>query len=925
MLASTWLSCWRRLAPWWSGRSPAHRGAKSRWRGRSLYLDLLEDRTVPAGDFGFALGLGGGGNAFAEAVATDAAGNFYVAGSFEGTADFDRGHAYTDDRDFLASSGGSDAFVAKYTSGGTLVWARRNGAYNGSDGFGGVAVDGSGNVYLTGTTYSGSGYTNVFTAKLDSAGNPAAVWAGLGTIGGTGNKVGSGVAVDGLGNMYVTGSFERTATFGSTTLTSAGSTDAFVMKLSETGHLVWARKMGGLGMDDGSGVAVDGSGNTYVTGQFEGTVTMGSTTLTSAGTRDGFVTKLDATGQFAWARRMGGGTANDWGQDVAVDGAGNAYATGAFAGTATFGSTTLTATGYEDTFVAKLDATGNFSWARQLASSQYAWGFGVAVDGAGNGYVTGQYNGTATFGKTTLSGPPGGLTDAAFLVKLDAAGNPTWAISMLGSDVVDNTDGAAVAVDDSGNVYTVGEFRGEADLDPGPNTYTLNSRDGFYDAFVVKLTQNRLVFTAPAGDGADSLTLRRNGNLLEIANSATGAVLTNGLVDFTTAVEIYGADGEADSLTLDFGFGGYFHPANGISFQGGTGGPDLLRVKGLNADLTLTSSFLLVPSGDLRVDFSGVERAHLIGGDWANLLDASLFSGSVTLEGGNGADWLIGGAGPSTLKGGSGDDTVEGGAAADRSEGGSGNDSLVGQGGNDSLYGGAGDDTLEGGEGADRLEGGDGSDLVAGDNGNDSLYGQGGDDRLDGSAGNDRVDGGAGDDTLTGALGNDTITGGRGTDLLEESADANFVLSNTRLKVASASILLGFDVFRGIEEASLTGGDSANSLDATFFSGEVTLDGGLGNDTLYGGAGDDLLIGGAGDDSLKGNGGDDLLDGGDGSDQLYGGGGNDALFGGDGNDTLRGEAGTDDLFGLLGADRFWSGDPASERKDYSPSEGDTVV
>ena len=203
------------------------------------------------------------------------------------------------------------------------------------------------------------------------------VWAKR--AGGTGSDSGLGIAVDGSGNSYVTGDFRDSATFGpgetnETTLISGAGPfdfDIFVAKYDASGELVWAKRAGGTGdfdIDQGRGIAVDGSGNSYVTGLFEGSATFGpgesnETTLTSVGPSpspsggdsfDIFVAKYDASGALVWAKRAGG-TGFDEGLGIAVDGSGNSYVTGGFVGSATFGpgetnETTLTSAGGLDIY-----------------------------------------------------------------------------------------------------------------------------------------------------------------------------------------------------------------------------------------------------------------------------------------------------------------------------------------------------------------------------------------------------------------------------------------------------------------------------------------------------------------------------------------------------------------------------------------------
>ena len=232
-----------------------------------------------------------------------------------------------------------------------------------------------------------------------------------------GGVQGNDVETDSAGNSYMTGLFEGTTTFGAgeateTTLTSAGDFEIIVAKHDPNGALLWAKRAGGTGLDWGFALAIDGAGNSYVTGRFTGTATFDSTVMTTAGSDDIFVAKYDSSGALVWARRAGG-SSTDEGRGIAIDSAGNSYVSGFFAGNATFGlgdanQTTLTSAGSLDVFVAKYDPNGELVWARGAGGSSSDDGFEIATDGAGNGYVTGRFGGTATFGlgdanQTTLT------------------------------------------------------------------------------------------------------------------------------------------------------------------------------------------------------------------------------------------------------------------------------------------------------------------------------------------------------------------------------------------------------------------------------------------------------------------------------------------------------------------------------------------
>lgn len=354
--------------------------------------------------------------------------------------------------------------------------------------------------------------------------------------------------------------------------------------------------------------------------------------------------------------------------------------------------------------------------------------------------------------------------------------------------------------------------------------------------------------------------------------------------------------------------------------SGGSGNDDLDGGAGIdevweNADtnFSLTDSQLLGIGTDSLIN---IEQAKLFGRGSDNTIDASGFTlGSVYLYGNNGNDILLGGS------------------ANDYLYGGQNNDQITGNAGDDYLNGDRGDDTLNGSSGLDRLFGNAGNDSLSGGTENDYLVGEDGTDILSGGDGDDELSGGAGDDNLDGGTGNDNIT---------ETADVDFILTNSQL------LGNGTDSLVSVEEAKLYAGDSNNTIDASTFT--------LGSVYLYGFGGDDIITSGTGDDELSGGRGDDNLDGGVGIDYvrdsanvdftltdsqltgngtdslvnierarlfggssknninasaftgsvfLYGYDGNDNLIGGSADDELGGGEGDDKLDGGAGVDYVW--------------------
>jgi VCBS repeat-containing protein len=469
-------------------------------------LDPLEDRTVPA-----AFRLGSVGFDAADAVAADAAGNLYVAGSFNGTVDFDPGAGTTN---LTNADTTADAFLAKYTSAGALLWVGQ--LVNSSAT--GLAVDSAGAVYVTGSFNGtvdfdfGSGVTNLtsgpfgtaFVAKYTAAGGLG--WAraiGTGTGGTGGATNGDAITLDAAGNVYSAGVLSNgTADFdpgaGTFNLTNvSGNANTYFSKLDSSGNFVWAKQFANDPATAAgvwpAGLAVDAAQNVYVTGIFVGRVDFDtgagtnwvSTFDTTFPSGDGYAARLTAAGDLSYVDRVGSATGREDGYGVVVDGAGTAYVAGHFSGTATIdataGDTTLTSAGNDDAFVMRLDPTGGLVWARRVGSTGFDGAQAIATDGT-DLYLSGYYSGTVDFdpgpgvNNITWAGGP----EDVFALRLRTDGTFVNAASVGGTDY---EYGNGIAVTGPGAVAVAGRFQGSGDFDPGPGIATLTSA-GDNDAFV---------------------------------------------------------------------------------------------------------------------------------------------------------------------------------------------------------------------------------------------------------------------------------------------------------------------------------------------------------------------------------------------------------------------------------------------------------
>jgi len=369
----------------------------------------------PAGAHLWSKSFGGAASSVTvQRVAVDGSGNVAVTGSYTGTVNFGGGP--------LASAGGSDIFLAEYSAAGTHLWSKRLGSSQTDVGTS-VAMDGSGNVVLTGwftgTVDFGGGPLTIdssigsalFLAKYSATGTH--VWSKI--FYSTSGNVGNGVAVDGSGNVLLTGFYQGTVDFGGGPLPLVEQ-GVFLAKFSAAGAHLWSKSFGSAQDTAGAAVAVDPHGDVVMTGYFTGSMDFGGGLLTSRFGRDVFLAKYSgANGAHLWSREFGG-TTNDVVNALAVDGNGDVVLTGSFEYTINFGAATLTSAGLQDIYVANYSgAAGTPLSAESFGSTSTDAGYGVAVDATGAILVTGYFSGTVDFGAGPL--PSAGGLDV-FLIRL---------------------------------------------------------------------------------------------------------------------------------------------------------------------------------------------------------------------------------------------------------------------------------------------------------------------------------------------------------------------------------------------------------------------------------------------------------------------------------------------------------------------------
>lgn len=460
--------------------------------------------------------FGGTGDDGIVSVMTDQSGNVYTYGGFTDTVDFDPGPGVVN----LVSSGMyGDGYVLKLDSLGNFVWVRKlqcTGLFYPTC----INVDAAGDVVLCGfytnvldanpgpASYNmgavGNGYSS-FIIKLNNVGN--FVWAN--TFGAWGyscffNKI----VADANNNIHVTGvsiptgggpgiDFNPGQGVDTITSTIGVGPAAVLIKFDPFGNLVWVRGFIGLGGNIGAvPLAVDKFGNVYSAGYFTGTVDFDPginnfyMVSTANGLEDVFVSKLDALGNFVWAKAIKG-TMENIASGLALDTVCNVFVAGYFRGITDFdpglSTASVASNGGSDFCLTKLDSSGNFIWNKTVGGPGHDECFDLILDNSDKILVAGYFNGTVDFdpgpgivNMTTLS------PFRSCILKLDIAGNFVWVKSIDGINTVSNSFGGSLNCDLYGNIYATGGYQNTVDLNPDFGTLNVTSA-GTSDVYILKL------------------------------------------------------------------------------------------------------------------------------------------------------------------------------------------------------------------------------------------------------------------------------------------------------------------------------------------------------------------------------------------------------------------------------------------------------
>ena len=554
-------------------------------------------------------------------VAVDNAGNVLTTGLFTYETDFDPGPAvYSLD---AANWAHSAIYVSKLSATGDFLWAIQIPTYVE---FGNIeiTVDKDNNVYVASelrlptdfdpgpgvVLLSPIGGWDAFVAKYDANGN--LVWAKQ--FGGPGDTVPRSdvLDVDDDNNVVVCGNFNRTVDFdpgpGIYNLTSSAHIQAFVVKLNSNGDFIWAKQYGNSPVIYlGSSIAdvkCDHQGNIYMTGNFTGSCDFdpgaGTFFLASTSMRDGFVAKLDANGNFGWARRIGNTTNDYWqyaeSRGIAIDANNNVYAGGDFWGTFDFdpgpNSYIINSAGLSDCYVLKLDAQGDFLWAGAFGGINQDVGTVVATGADGNVYASGYILHSADMdpgpGVHTLTS--GNMYEATVLLKLNSGGGFISAGSFENIDTYSQTFARRIVCDQLNNIYLTGYVAGLIDMDMGPGVYPLNS-GGTQAPFVMKLSKCLNATSSTLNINAcNSYTL--NGETFTIAGTYIRTIPNSSNCDSVITLNLtinnrYTNQNKAICKGETFFAGGAYQTTSGVYY-------DTLRTS-LNCDSVITTHLTVNP------------------------------------------------------------------------------------------------------------------------------------------------------------------------------------------------------------------------------------------------------------------------------------------------------------------------------------------
>ncbi len=488
--------------------------------------------------------IGGSGTDVGTEITSDADGNVIVCGRFETTMDSDPSSGISN----LVSAGDFDMVVIKFDSTGQFIWSKRVGG-TGFDEFTNVECDALGNVILVGyfegtvdldpnvgvNSVTSQGISDLYVMKLSPEGET--LW--MHELTGASDESTGGLSVTSTGHIFVSGGFFGTTNFStSTSLTSAGENDAYVMKLNPDGTLNWVKQIGGTSFDYAWDLDTYTNGDVVLAGRFRDVVDFNPGVAvangTSAGSNDGFLVRFNTNGDYVWHNTFGG-TGFDEVWAVTTDLDNNTFTYGYFSGTVDLAPgvavQNFTSNGSDDLFIQKFNPSGTMLWVKTFGGSELENSYDIATDSEGNVVVIGDYFNTVDFdpGAGTFNMTSLGNNDI-FMLQLDANGNFNW-MQSIGSTF--SQAGYALYIDNNNNILSTGTFSNNVDFNPGAGTTNINAL--LFNMYVLKLagfcalpTLASVVSSDQTVCEGETVTLAINGNLNGASSWAIHAGDCNG-------------------------------------------------------------------------------------------------------------------------------------------------------------------------------------------------------------------------------------------------------------------------------------------------------------------------------------------------------------------------------------------------------------
>jgi hypothetical protein len=436
--------------------------------------------------------------------------------------------------DTLSDSVGA-TFLAMFDSSANPVWAKAFGGDNTLE-INSSALDDSGHIYLAGSLRGIAIFGN------DTVINSGSENLFLGKFDSNGNLLWYNQASGGMGNIaygvavndskvYITGNYDTSVTIGTTFLPGGPGNNIFVAQYDMNGNNLWARASSSSTTAVVNGIACDQNGNACITGYFRNSLTFGTHTITAPaiGGASVLLVQYGDTGNILWAKNSGGFPSSGYSKSIVSDLSGNYYCAGYFdSQIMIFENDTLTSAGSYDMFITKFDNSGNLIWAKREGGTDYDEGDAINVDRNGNAYVTGFFKGFVQFGSTFLSGP----NQELYVVKFDSSGNLLWATSATGSL---NERGFGIGLDLYNHIFISGDFTSPHSTFGSLMITNTDQFTGSGDIFFARLGESPT--------GIDDPQQYKNNNLIVFPNPSSGYIQLQVNYPVNSTLMIYTIDG----------------------------------------------------------------------------------------------------------------------------------------------------------------------------------------------------------------------------------------------------------------------------------------------------------------------------------------------------------------------------------------------